>query len=109
MKHVLRTVDKKKVVVEIDTDTKLYDAPTLRGYTRGVDIYAHKAQSGAVYFYTHTWSRWQTEYAMFALISREKAEDMLTGLAGTCGDGALTEREIAQAKTFGFDILEETA
>lgn len=108
-KYVLRTEDNKKAVIDVEEDTRLYSAPIMAGHTRGTDIYAHKAQSGAVYFYTHSWSRWQGEPDVFELISREEAEAMLIRLVGICGDASITDEEIEQAKEFGFDLLEETA
>lgn len=108
MKHVLRTEDKKKVVIDIENDSQLYAASAHRE-TRGTDLYAHRAQSGKIFFYMHEWSRWEGEVDQFILISRDKVEDRLIRLAGLCGDAALTEAEFQRAEEFGFNLLEETA
>ena len=113
-KHVLRTQDGKKVVIDVSKDTKLYESPvnppnTGTRYTRGTDLLAHKARSGNVYFYFYHWSMWQGEEDEFELVDRNTAEEFLVERAGLSGWAGLDEHEIERAKEFGLDIMEETA
>ena len=113
-KHVLRTQDGKKAVIDATKDAALYRAPvnppnTGTRYTSGTDLLAHTARSGTVYFYLYRWSMWQGSEDSFELIDKETAEAFLTKKAGLAGWATLDEREIETAKEYGFDILEETA
>ena len=113
-KHVLRTQDGKKVVIDVSKDVKLYSAPvnppnTGTQYTAGTDLLAHKARSGHLYFYFYSWSMWQGSEDEFKLCSRADADDFLTRKAGLGGWAAIDEHEIEKAKELGFDVLEETA
>ena len=114
MKHVLRTQDGKKVVIDVSKDATLYRCPVnppgsgTSGFT-GTDLLAHKARSGNVYFYFHHWSMWQGDEDSFELIDRSTAEEFLVKRAGLSGWAGLDEREIERAKEFGLDIMEETA
>ena len=113
-KHVLRTQDDKKVVIDVKKDTVLYSAPvnppnTGNKYTSGTDLLAHQTKSGNVYFYFHYWSMWQGAEDEFELCSKPIAEAFLVRKAGQAGWAALVENEIELAKEFGIDIMEETA
>jgi len=113
-KHVLRTHDGKKAVIDIAKDAKLYRAPvnppnTGTQYTSGIDLLAHTARSGNVYFYFYSWSMWEGSNDSFELIDRDAAEAFLTQKAGLADWAALDEHEIELAKEYGIDILEETA
>ena len=113
-KHVLRTHDSKKVVIDVSKDVTLYSAPvnppnTGSQYTRGTDLLAHTARSGNVYFYLYRWSMWQGSEDAFELCSKTTAEEFLTKKAGLSGWAAIDEHEIEKAKEFGIDLLEETA
>lgn len=113
-KKVLRTQDGKKVVVDYSTDTKLYSAPvnppnTGTTFTRGTDLLAHKARSGNIYFYTYSWSLWQSEQEEYQLISKKEAEDFLLDKLSKAYPEEMYEHEIETAREFGFDLLEETA
>ena len=113
-KHVLRTQDGKKVVIDVSKDKHLYRCPVnppgsgTSGFT-GTDLLAHTARSGNVYFYFHHWSMWQGSVDSFSLIDRNTAEEFLIEKAGLSGQYGLDEREIEFAKEFGFDLMEETA
>jgi len=113
-KHVLRTQDGKKVVIEAAKDAKVYNAPvnppnTGTRYTTGTDLLAHKARSGNMYFYFYRWSMWEGAEESFELIDKAEAEEFLTEMAGLGEHAALTGREIETAKEYGIDIMEETA
>ena len=114
MKHVLRTQDDKKVVIDVEKDVKLYRSPvnppnTGTRYTSGTDLLAHTARSGNVYFYFYNWSMWEGHEDSFELCSKDSAEKFLTRKAGLSGWAGLDEHEIETAKKYGFDLLEETA
>lgn len=113
-KHVLRTKDDKKVVIDAEKDIRLYRAPvnppnTGTRYTTGMDLFAHKAQSGNMYFYFYSWSLWAGAEDAFNLCSKATAEAFLTKKAGHAGWDALDEHEIKLATEYGMDIMEETA
>lgn len=113
-KHVLRTHDSKKVVIDVSKDVTLYSAPvnppnTGTQYTSGTDLLTHTARSGNVYFYLYRWSMWQGSEDSFELIDKETAESFLTRKAGLTGWAAIDEHEITLAKEYGIDIMKETA
>ena len=113
-KHVLRSPEGKKVVIDPETDAKLYDAPvnppnTGTQYLTGVDLYTHKARSGNAYFYLHGWSMWQGSEDTFTLIDRDEAEAFLIEKAGLSGYAGLDAHEIERAVKYGFEIYKEDA
>ena len=78
MDRVLITDDGKRVIVNTKTDVCLYETPcnppnTGTDYTRGTDLYAHRARSGNMYFYLRHWSLWQGEGSNLELISRDES------------------------------------
>jgi hypothetical protein len=114
MDRVLITDDGKRVIVNTKTDVCLYETPCNppnpgTDYTRGTDLYAHRARSGNVYFYLHHWSLWQRESSWLELVDRHEALDFLLEKARLTNVAAMDEDEIETAKEFGFNILEETA
>ncbi len=114
MDRVLITDDGKRVIVNTKTDVCLYETPcnppnTGTDYTRGTDLYAHRARSGNMYFYLRHWSLWQGEGSNLELISRDEAENFLLEKAGLSGFAAMEESEIEKAIELGFDLFEETA
>ena len=114
MDRVLITPCGKRVVVNTAKDTCLYKTPcnppnTGTDYTRGTDLYAHRARSGNVYFYLHHWTLWQGEGSWLELIGWQEALDFLLEKARLTNVAAMDEDEIEKAKEFGFNILEETA
>lgn len=113
-KHVLRTQDDKKVVIDVQKDVRLYNAPvnpnnTGTRYTTGTDLLVHKARSGKEYLYFYYWSMWQGDEDHFEVCSKETAEAFLVRKAGAAGWASLDEHEIEIAKEYGIDVLEETA
>ncbi len=114
MDRVLITDDGKRVIVNTKTDVCLYETPcnppnTGTDYTRGTDLYAHRARSGNMYFYLRHWSLWQGEGSNLELISRDEAENFLLEKAGLSGFAAMEESEVEKAIELGFDLFEETA
>lgn len=113
MNAVLMTPEEKKVAVNTETDTCLYDAPrnpanTGTRYTRGSDFYAHTARSGKNYFYAYHWSMWQGDEDSFHLLTDEEMKARLIEL----NDGSrysLSGSEIARAEKFFPGIFEEDA
>jgi len=111
---VLMTPDGKKVVINTEKDVCLYSAPhnppnTGTTYTRGTDLYAHKARSGNIYYYYVHWSMWQGEQTSYELISREEAEKFLLKKASLGGWAGLDEEDFELLKEHGFDLLQEDA
>lgn len=92
---VLKTPDDVNIVVSTDSDVRLYRAP---GGQFGIDIYAHKAQPGTIYYYTHSWS--VIHPAGYSLVTPKEARDRLTHLAGLPGDGRLDDEEKKTAKRY---------
>lgn len=110
---ILMTPDQKKVVITPDKDICLYDAPhnppnTGTTYTTGVDLFAHKARSGKMYFYTYSWSMWQGSPSCYELITEDRAKDFIVRKAGMSEYG-LSKHEMEQAERIWPDIFEETA
>jgi len=54
---ILKTPNDEKIIVNINNDIRLYRTPM---GSAGIDIYAHNAQSGVMYYYTFTWSVFQS-------------------------------------------------
>lgn len=114
MKHVLLNENGERVVIDMKKDECLYSAPvnppnTGTAFTRGTDLYAHKAQSGKVYFYANRWSLWQGEEGGIRLMTKEEAEEFLTEKLSLTGCGALDEADAAKCEAYGLDLLTETA
>lgn len=114
MKFTFQTHDGKRVVCDTETDTQLFDAPnnppnTGSRYTRGTDVYAHKAKSGAVYFYAYHWSMWQGEESSAELWTAEQVEEFFTSRMTGDDHARPSNREIEQLAEFGIDLYEETA
>lgn len=104
-KHVLRTNDGKKVVIDVEKDSCIFE-DRRHNATRGVDLHAHKAKSGKNYFYLYRWSQWENEPTTVDLCTKEEAEAFLIERS-TCG--FVCDYEIETAAEYGIDILEETA
>ena len=115
MEYTLRTDDNKIVTINPTEDVQLYDAPrnppnTGTEYTRGTDLYAHKARSGKWYFYFDSWSMWQGEDGGYRLLGEQEAINFLIGKAGISGHGALSFTERGKSiLIFGRNIFAETA
>lgn len=114
MRKVKLNDEGKKVILNTEKDQPLYLAPfnppnTGIAYTRGTDLYHHKAQSGDDYFYFKHWSMWLGEKDSLELCSREEAEDFLIHKASLDGRGALDIDELEQLECLGFNLLEEDA
>jgi hypothetical protein len=115
MAQILITEEGKRVQIEPSKDTNLYDAPhnppnTGTAFTRGTDLYAHKARSGQMYFYTYSWSMWQGEESDYELVTREEAIAFLQERASYTGHDELSSGEMDQAReVFGEDIFAENA
>jgi hypothetical protein len=114
MRVALKTPDGRTVVVDTKADEALYTAPcnppnTGTRYTRGKDLYAHKARSGKTYFYFRAWSLWQGEEDRVWLCSKEQAQEFLADKTATSGWEQLSEEEAEDLKRYGFQLYEETA
>lgn len=111
---ILMTPEGKRVKIEPVEDVKLYDAPnnppnTGTAYTRGIDLYAHRARSGQWYFYKYRWTLWQGEESGYTLIDEDEAKTFILEKAGLDGHGALSDSEQERAASIWPDIFEETA
>ena len=110
---VLMTPDGKRVVTS-NNDQCLYSAPqnppnTGTDFTRGTDLYYHKARSGNEYYYFVHWSMWQGESGSYELIDFDVAEAFLLKKAGLTGWAGINKSDLKELKKFGFNILEEDA
>lgn len=109
---ILMTPEGKKVVITPDKDICLYDAPhnppnTGLAHTQGVDLFAHKARSGKMYFYVYRWSMWQGTPSSYALITEDKAKEFVLEKAGK--EYGLSRHEEERAQMIWPDIFEENA
>ena len=98
MSIVLMTPEGKKVVVNLNTDNCLYDSPhnppnTGTRYTSGLDLYAHKARSGKMYYYSYSWSMWQGHEAEYNLMTDDEMKHALIARAGEAGYGRMSDGE----------------
>jgi hypothetical protein len=112
MEQILMTPDGKRVKINTKEDRCLYDAPqnpsnTGTTYTRGTDLYAHKARSGNWYFYKYHWSMWQGEESALHLITEDEAKDFVIEHAGLTQYGIKVDDE--NILSIWPDIFEETA
>ncbi|MCX6690523.1 MAG: hypothetical protein NTW33_00380 [Methanoregula sp.] len=101
--RVLKTPDGEDVVVSINSDVCLYKAPTNSPFTErrdtvGNDIYAHKARSGAIYFYIYSWSTRQP--AGYSLLTADEVRDRLINLASLSGWSRLNSNEMKTAERY---------
>jgi hypothetical protein len=114
MTIVLKTPEGKKVVVDISHDECLYESPhnppnTGTRYTSGVDLYAHKARSGAMYFYSHSWSMWQGTEAEYFLMTDDEMKSALLDHASDAGPGSITDNERERIEKHFPGIFDEDA
>jgi hypothetical protein len=114
MTVVLKTPEGKKVVVDIVKDNYLYEAPhnppnTGTRYTSGTDLYAHKARSGTIYYYSHSWSMWEGTEAEFHLMTDEEMKNALIDRASEAGYGRMSDSEREDIETYFPGIFEEDA
>lgn len=113
-KHVFIAQDGARVVCDTKTDPQIYDAPnnppnTGTRYTRGTDIYAHRAKSGAVFFYARHWSMWQGEQESVELMTADEVREFFAARLNGDWHARPAEEEIAQLSEYGIDLFEETA
>jgi len=108
------TPEGKKVAINIMTDTAVYSAPqnpptTGNHYTSGNDLYAHKARSGRVYFYTYFWSMWHGTESQYDLLTEDEARQFLLQKAQGSGHEVLSRGEVEQAEEYFPGIFDENA
>lgn len=114
MSIVLKTPEGKKVVVDTHDDNCLYESPhnppnTGTRYTRGTDYYAHKARSGAMYYYSYSWSMWQGEESCYQLMTDEEMRDILIEMAGVSGPCRMSDGEREDIVKYFPGIFDEDA
>ena len=112
MSVVLITPESKKIVVNLSADECLYEAPREASSADptcsfGVDLYAHKAKSGTIYFYTYAWSTKDGGIPEFALIPEYSARDFLIERTGFAGDAYLNEKLNEKFEEFFPGIMDE--
>jgi len=110
---VMKTPEGKRVVTS-EKDVCLYSAPrnppnTGTRYTAGTDLFAHRAKSGKLYFYTYSWSMWQGEEPEYTLVSEEKAKEFILKRAGLTGWPEISNTEKEKILEIWPDFFEETA
>lgn len=104
----------KRIVCDTSIDDQIYDAPhnppnTGTRYTRGTDIYAHKAKSGAVYFYARHWSMWQGEEERVELMGADEVRDFFDARMNGDYHARPSDEEIAKLSEYGIELFDETA
>ncbi len=114
MPIVLKTPEGKKVVIDISHDDCLYESPhnppnTGTRYTSGTDLYAHKARSGTVYFYSYSWSMWQGTEAEYFLMTEAEMRGALVEHAGDAGWGSITDNERTRIEQHFPGLFDEDA
>lgn len=112
-KHIF-THDNKRIVCDTAVDDCIYDAPnnppnTGTRYTRGTDIYAHRAKSGTVYFYGRNWSMWQGESETVELMTADDVKEFFASRLNGDYHARPADEEIAKLSDYGIDLFEETA
>jgi len=114
MAQILITEDGKRIDIT-SGNTCLYSAPhnppnTGSTYTRGTDLFTHKARSGKYYYFTEYWSMWQGEESSTSLLSRKEAIEFLQNKAASSGKDSLSKAGMKEAvEHFGEDIFSENA
>ena len=108
------TPEGKKVVVNLKIDNCLYESPrnppnSGSRYTSGVDLYAHKARSGTVYFYSYSWSMWQGVESEYNLMTPEEMKAALVDRAGEAGEAQMGGGEMETAEEYFPGIFDEDA
>ena len=101
METILRTPEGKKIVIRPREDVCLHDAPhnppnTGTRYISGTDLYAHKARSGKIYFYTYSWSMWQGSQDNYQLLTDEEAREFILHKAEGTGYEGLNDHDLAE-------------
>ena len=114
MSVVLMTPEQKKVVVNLSADECLYESPRnppAKGspVSSGTDLYAHKAQSGTIYFYTCAWSMMKGSKPEINLVSEEDAKKFLIERAGLAGFEYLLDKKGEHLEKYFPGIFEEDA
>jgi hypothetical protein len=114
MSVVLMTPEQKKVVVNLSADECLYESPrnlptTGSPFSSGVDLYAHKAQSGAIYYYTCAWSMMEGSKPEINLLSEKAAKKFLIERAGLAGYEYLIYKKSEKFEKYFPGIFEEDA
>jgi hypothetical protein len=112
MTIVLKTPNGKKIVVNIFHDECIFESPrnppnTGSRYTNGTDLYAHKARSGTMYYYSHFWSMWQGVEQSYSLMTFDEMREALIDHASDVGPGAMGEGEIECAERHFPGIFDE--
>ncbi len=90
---VFKISDGKRIDVSINSDVCLYRAP--EGMA-GIDIYAHKAPSGTMYYYTYAWST--THPPVYSIITPAEVQDLLIRRASLPVYGRLTDDDVKLAE-----------
>ena len=108
------TPEGKKVVVAQKNDNCLYESPhnppnTGSRYTSGTDLYVRTARSGAVYYYSHSWSMWQGVEPKYALMSHDEMRRAILEYAGEAGPAAISDREKENIEGYFPGIFDEDA
>jgi hypothetical protein len=112
---ILKTPENKKIVINPETDIKMYDAPanppnTGTNYTTGTDLYCHVERSGKRYYYTYRWSMWQGSVSSYKLLTDDEAKEFLLDIAGISNEWVyLSEKEAERAKEHFPGIFDEDA
>lgn len=114
MSVVLMTPNLKKVVVNLSADECLYESPrdlSPKGspVSSNVDLYAHKAQSGTIYYYTCAWSMMENSKSEINLVSEEAAKKFLIERAGLAGYEYLIQKNSEKFEKYFPGIFEEDA
>lgn len=111
MPTILKTPEGRKVIVDILHDECLYESPhnspnTGTRCTSGTDLYIHKARSGTLYYYSHTWSILPGNVDEFCLVTADEMKSALIDRASGYGDPSQQELDRAENHfpgTFGED------
>jgi len=114
MSVVLMTPEQKRVVVNLSADECLYESPhnlpaTGPPFSSGTDLYAHMAQSGAIYYYTYAWSMKKGSKSEFNLLSEEDAKKFLIERAGLAGYEHLISKKDEKFEKYFPGIFDEDA
>lgn len=101
MTVVLMSDEGKRIVVNKDSDVRLYSDGTTNA-TRGDRLYCHKSRNGNIYYYVYHWTLWQGESNQYELLSKTQAIDYLSGKI-------LSSEEEENIRTYLPEFFEEDA
>ncbi|MBO3801786.1 MAG: hypothetical protein JTT12_05660 [Candidatus Brockarchaeota archaeon] len=106
-KHIFRTEDQKKIVLDPDQDISVYEED--RAFKeRGTDLYLHITKKNNKVFYLLHWTTNEHEPDRIEIVTEEEARTFFELKTQIVGFGYPTDKEIQYAQELWHDLFEET-